>query len=252
MLVAEICRYPVKGLQPETMERVALEAGATLPMDRAFALAHEASRFDFAQPEWRPKGEFLNLVRHERLARLSCRYEDETGRLAILRDGRQIVTGDPTEPTGRDILEQFFRAFLQREATGRVKIARVPGAALSDVPEPVVSLMNLASVQDVERVAHGTLHPHRFRANIYFEGDRPWQEMDWVGKEVALGGAVLRVLEPIQRCGATNVNPDSAERDRNVLLALESGFGHMDLGLYAQVVAGGTVATGDAVIAPAA
>ncbi len=38
--VAEICRYPVKGLNAERLARVLLTPGEGLPHDRRFALAH--------------------------------------------------------------------------------------------------------------------------------------------------------------------------------------------------------------------
>ena len=50
-----------------------------------------------------------------------------------------------------------------------------------------------------------------------------------------------------ERCAATNVNPETAERDMNLPLTLRKGFGHMDMGVYAKVVSGGQIAPGDAV-----
>ena len=53
--VTDICRYPVKGLSAEHLERVALEPGEGLPHDRRFALAHGATTFDPHNPQWLPK-----------------------------------------------------------------------------------------------------------------------------------------------------------------------------------------------------
>ena len=39
MEVAQICRYPLKGLNAEQLERVTLSPGAGLPHDRRFATA---------------------------------------------------------------------------------------------------------------------------------------------------------------------------------------------------------------------
>ena len=50
--VVQICRYPVKGLSAEDLERVMLTAGQCLPQDRRFALAHAATHFDPTRPEW--------------------------------------------------------------------------------------------------------------------------------------------------------------------------------------------------------
>ena len=66
-------------------------------------------------------------------------------------------------------------------------------------------------------------------------------------REIQIGTARLKVVGRTQRCAATNVNPDTAERDMNIPLTLRKGFGHMDMGVYAEVVADGTVKTGDPV-----
>jgi MOSC domain-containing protein YiiM len=48
------------------------------------------------------------------------------------------------------------------------------------------------------------------------------------------------------------VNPTTAERDLNVPRALKRGFGHVNMGIYAEVTAGGEVAAGDSVDAASA
>jgi uncharacterized protein len=51
----------------------------------------------------------------------------------------------------------------------------------------------------------------------------------------------LRVISPITRCAATQVNPVTAERDLDIVAAL----GHTNMGVYAEVVAGGKIAAHD-------
>jgi MOSC N-terminal beta barrel domain len=48
--IAGICRYPVKGLTPEPLPRVALKAGQTLPSDRRYAIENSPSGFDTPHP----------------------------------------------------------------------------------------------------------------------------------------------------------------------------------------------------------
>jgi MOSC domain-containing protein YiiM len=43
------------------------------------------------------------------------------------------------------------------------------------------------------------------------------------------------------------VNPETAARDVNVVKALQAQFGHLDMGLYAEVLEGGRLAVGDRV-----
>ena len=87
----------------------------------------------------------------------------------------------------------------------------------------------------------------RFRGNLLIAGADPWAEFGWIGKTVRIGEAVVRIVERIDRCAATNVDPTSGARDRNIPRALEEGFGHQDCGVYAQVLEAGTVRRGDPV-----
>jgi uncharacterized protein YcbX len=89
------------------------------------------------------------------------------------------------------------------------------------------------------------LTPRRFRGNIWLDGLAPWEEFGWVGREIAVGGARLRVVERVVRCNLTRTNPETGIRDADTLGALETHYGHKDFGVYCEVIAGGTVTEGD-------
>jgi uncharacterized protein YcbX len=97
-----------------------------------------------------------------------------------------------------------------------------------------------------DRTAIGvSVDPIRFRANIYFDGAPAWSEHDWIDGEIRLGAARLRVISPITRCAATQVNPLTAERDLDIVDGLGRAFGHINMGVYAEVVGRGEIAVGD-------
>ena len=54
-----------------------------------------------------------------------------------------------------------------------------------------------------------------------------------------------RSVKRIQRCAATEVDPDTGIRDVAVPRTLMDNFGHADCGIYAEVIAGGEIAVGD-------
>ena len=243
--IADICRYPLKGLNAEHLERVELSPGEGLPHDRRFALAHGSTRIDPQAPEWQPKTNFLCLMRDERLAQLRAHFDPDSGMLTIQRAGKQVARGKATDLMGRVLIEEFFAAFMAGASRGHPHLVEAPGHMFSDTRDKVVSIINLASVHDLERVVRQPVEPLRFRANLYIEGAPAWSEFDWVGREIAIGDARLTVTKRIDRCAATNVNPETAERDRNIPRSLQRGFGHIDMGVYAKVVTGGTIAKGD-------
>ena len=54
--------------------------------------------------------------------------------------------------------------------------------------------------------------------------------------------------ERIDRCAATNVDPDTRDRDLAIPRTLLDTYGHSDCGVYLRVVEGGTVAVADAML----
>ncbi len=87
----------------------------------------------------------------------------------------------------------------------------------------------------------------RWRGNLHLDGMLPWQEFDWIGKSIRIGGAEFEVRERIERCSATTVDPSSGERDHDTLAALKSNWGHTDFGVKAVVTKAGDIAAGDTV-----
>lgn len=243
-----IVRYPVKGMSAEALDSVALSPGEGLPHDRRFALAHASANFDPLAPEWLAKTNFLMLMRDEKLAQLQTHFDPESGMLTVRRGGRVVSRGNITTPIGRTLIEQFFAAFLKGSLRGNPRLVEAPGHMFSDTREKFVSLINLASVRDLERVVGQAVDPLRFRGNLCFEGAEPWEEFDWVGRDVRIGDTLLRVEKRIGRCAATNVDPASGARDLNIPVALQKGYGHKDLGIYARVVKGGRIAVGEKVV----
>ncbi|HXB77890.1 MAG TPA: MOSC domain-containing protein [Bradyrhizobium sp.] len=245
--VTSLYRYPVKGLSPEPLPRVALEVGETLPSDRRYAIENGPSGFDPEAPAWLPKSHFLMLMRNERLAGLETRFEDRSNLLTIRKGGDVAAQGDLETPEGRLAIEQFFVANFASDLKGAPKILSSAGHSFSDVARKVVSIINLASARAIENMVGAPVHPLRFRANLYVEGWPAWHEFDLMDRTLAIGATRLKVVKRIVRCAAVNVDPDSAERDLEIPQALQRRLGHGDCGIYAEVIAGGTIAVGDAI-----
>ena len=250
MRVERITRYPVKGLSPEQMEEVELSPGAGIPLDRRFAFAQGDSPFDPADPKWLPKRNFACLAVNAKAAAIHSAYDTRTNTLSLRAEGHAPLLADLSDPAGRAAAAAWVTTFLGEEARGALRLSEVPGHAFTDIPDKAVSLIGLASVAELGAQAGMMLDPLRFRGNILFSGAAPFAELDWVGREVLLGGARLRVFRRTKRCAATTVNPATAERDANPPQWLMRRYGHADLGIYATVLEGGRVAVGDALELP--
>lgn len=249
--VSHIRRWPVKGLSGEEMQSVTLAPGAGVPGDRRFALAHGSAAIDPSEPRWMPKNNFHILMNDPKLAALETAFDEDQGVLTVHRGGKPVARGKITGALGRRLIEEFFDAYLKETARGMPRLVEARGGdAFTDCNEPMISLVNLASVRDLERVAGGPVEPRRFRANLYIDGAPAWAEKTWVGGEITAGSARLTVVEPIGRCAATNVDPATGVRDMNIPRTLMAGFRHTHMGVYVQVTAGGTVSVGDAVTPP--
>ncbi len=246
MRIEYLYRYPVKGLSAEALEAAEVDEGGAIPWDRAFALAQGDAPFDPDHPTWLPKTDFMCLKANARVAALQSVFDPRTGLLTI-RSAQDGIAANALTAAGRQEITHFLADFLGPEARGTPTFHYVPGHLFCDQRQPVISLINLASLRDFEARVGARRHRRRFRANVWFSGAPAWSELDWVGREIQLGGAVLRVAKRITRCAATEVNPLTAQRDANPVAELRQLYGHADLGIHAAVIEGGRFEVGDGI-----
>ncbi|HEV7329063.1 MAG TPA: MOSC N-terminal beta barrel domain-containing protein [Bosea sp. (in: a-proteobacteria)] len=246
MRVASLYRYPVKGLSPERLNRAELPTGGYFPGDRLFAIENGPSGFDPAEPAHQPKIKYLMLMRNESLARLRTRYEDASGDLVIGHDGEETRVSTGTA-AGRDQLSAFFKTFMPDELRGEPRLlTALEGYRFTDSRSGFVSIINLASVADLEMRLGVPVDPLRFRGNVMVEDLPAWAEHDLVDCELtAPSGLRLQVIKRIERCAATNVDPATGLRDLQIPKALMKGYGHVDCGIYCRIIAGGTLSEGE-------
>jgi uncharacterized protein YcbX len=124
-------------------------------------------------------------------------------------------------------------------------------ADLSGWDEEAVSLVTGASLDELAaHLGRDAVDRRRFRMNIEVDGaPGPRAEDGWVGREVAVGGAVLEVVARCERCVVTTRHPDTGTVDLPALRGLAGLRGRDDvcLGVLCRVVSPGPVAVGDPV-----
>jgi uncharacterized protein YcbX len=86
----------------------------------------------------------------------------------------------------------------------------------------------------------------RLRPNILIGGVQGLDEVNWPGAELHIGDVIVRLDSLRGRCPMTTVDPDTLDRDPEVLRDIGRQFGGR-LALNADVARGGTIRVGDAV-----
>ena len=157
------------------------------------------------------------LMRHERLAALQTAFDERDRILTVRRDGEEVARGCVDTEAGRAAIEDFFGSFMDGKISGKPNLVAAPvNHMFSDHMNPVLSVINLATIRDIERVVGKPVDPLRFRANLYVDGAPPWSEFQWVGGTLEIGSARLTATERIDRCAATTVKPGGGVRDINI------------------------------------
>jgi uncharacterized protein YcbX len=243
--VESLWRFPIKSHGREALERVTLETGRTMPWDRVWAVAHEKS--DATDAAWMPCAAFSRVGKAPRLMAVTARLDEATETLTLSHPDRPDLSFRPGDPADTPRFLDWVRPLMPENRAASARFVRVPGRGMTDSDFPSVTLCNMASHRAVEQRLGRPLSIHRWRGNIWADGLGPWEEFEWIGREIRVGGAVLRPRERTDRCAATTANPDTGRQDADTLGALES-WGHTDFSVRCEIVGGGEIAPGDPVM----
>ena len=117
-----------------------------------------------------------------------------------------------------------------------------------------VSVVSKASLDELGKQAGaGAVDGRRFRMLIEVDGVEPHGEDDWLGFDLRVGSAVIRLHDRVARCAITTQNPETGEVDFDTLREIKAyrGAGEngkdIDFGVYGEVVEPGRVRVGDLV-----
>lgn len=207
LYVAGLWRYPVKTLAGERLPMTTLTADG-LPFDRIVQVHG-------------PEG-VRTSRRHYKLLGLRGTLDAE---------GRPLINGHPWDSA---------------EALALVKRAAGDDAWLEayDGPERFDVLPLLVATDGTVEAFGRDIR--RLRPNILIGGVEGMEERRWPGAELHIGSAVIRLDSLRGRCPMTTVDPDTLDRDPEVLRDIGRRFGGR-LALNADVARGGDIRVGDAV-----
>jgi uncharacterized protein YcbX len=242
--VAHLWRHPIKSHGVESIPATEFTAGATMPWDRVWAIAHEAAKVTPGATGWAPCANFSRASKSPELIAIRAQVDEAAGTITLRHPRRDPISVDPDHPEDAARLIDWVGPLSNAERSRPAFVTRAP-RGMTDTDFPSVSILNLASLDALSERFDTPLAMDRFRGNIWLEDRDAWEEFNLLGRSFRIGGATFRISERITRCKATTVNPDTGVSDADTLAALEAGWGHQDLGVYAEVIAGGRVAVGD-------
>ncbi len=246
MIVKQLMRYPFKGLMGEGLTCAQLGIGSGVVGDRRFAFGIDDTIDDGV---WRSTRSYLINSVNDNLLKLGWARNQDGWVLRAPTGESAWITADGVSKTGE--IDALFHAVLaapENQAKRPCLIDRknrTEPKAHWDFTDSELSIVNLATLRELELRWNIAIDPRRFRANMFIDGTPPWSEFALYGAKFELGSAQIEILRPSRRCAATSVNPATGDRDVDLLQQLVRDYGHGFLGVYARVAEGGDVAVGD-------
>ena len=168
----------------------------------------------------------------------------------------EVVLGGPVEtsfygrPVRGRLVDGSWSDAISEQAGRPLRLVHAdePGDGIDRTH--VVSVISDGSLRALAREAGvGDVDGRRFRMTFELEGCDEHEEDEWIGGEVEVGEARIRVTGPVGRCAVTTRNPDSGVSDLDTLRALagyrtlREGNAH-GCGVCGDVLAEGTVRVG--------
>jgi uncharacterized protein YcbX len=273
--VANLWRYPVKSMAGERLESVPVSFRG-FPGDRGWAVFDE-TRGGVTGAKRLPSLRGLAA----RYAREPVSGEASPTAEITLPDGSRVATADADAATrlssavGRAVslraLGPAGTAIAPRltSAGESPEFVRALMGLLPGEPEPDMSaftseklgllrqdnffdayplhLVTKTTLATLARVAPELAwDERRFRANVVVEASvrDGYPEMDWIGRRVRLGGAVLEIVTACPRCVMVTQAVDELPHDPRVMRTLVRETQH-SAGVYASVIEEGRVAVRD-------
>ena len=246
--IVELWRYPVKSMQGERVEQVALDASG-FDADRRFGVVT-------------PEGFVLSGKSEPRIlgAAASARADGEVD--IELPDGGRTASDDPDvdavlsawldrplrlHRAGAD--EQFtIHHHTDPEDETKTKDFSTPPGAYYD-SRSTVHLLSQSSLRAASAAyVDGQWDVRRFRPNVVvsFGESDGYVEEAWVGATVTLGAVPALVRKRTERCVLTTRAQPGLDRDLQIYRSLVKS-NHANLGIYLVPQAAGTLAVGETV-----
>jgi uncharacterized protein YcbX len=235
-----IFRYPVKSMAGEVMD-VARLGWHGIEGDRRLALRRLADKSGFP---WLSASKLPELLLYKPV-RLDSNANSGNG---------ELLPTHVRTPEGKEY--ELWSDELRQEVSSRygseLELMNLKHGIFDESP---ISIITVGTVHGVARESGRGVDAcdlRRFRPNIVIETDSAelFEEEKWVGRTLMFGegtgGPAVRVTMRDERCVMVNFDPDTAERDSEVMKTLVR-LNQNYAGVYGTVVRAGELRTGQVV-----
>ena len=249
--VDSLWRYPVKSMRGEELDELFV-GYAGVYGDRLFAFRSSTAPAGFPYFTGRDERQMIRYrarYRHpEKAARPINLLDAEQNGAAPLSASAEELTIDVETTDGKifEICDPGLRDALRLDQKADLTLIRSERALTDARP---LSLFSIQTAQQIGMEIGAAVDKRRFRANIYLDlpGLAPFAEDKFVGRSLRIGPKVIAsVVGRDGRCMMVTLDPDTSDKAPAVLKTIAQAH-EGKAGVYAAVVAEGTVRKGDPV-----
>jgi len=226
--VVGLWRYPVKSMAAEALAEVDVSWHG-LAGDRRWAfIRSDAPRSGFPWFTLRQRAD----LNHYRPSFVEPERPDKSPTVVRTPSGAVLEVTDP--------------ALAAELGPGGIRAIKQDRGIFDTFPLSLVTTQTLSALGEM---VGDRLEVTRFRPNLLVEAtdEAPFQEDDWVGRVLQIGGLRMRIDQRDGRCVVITIDPATTVRTPEILRTVARERQGC-LGVYGSTVAPGRVAIGDAVV----
>ena len=234
--VSAIFRYPVKSMAGESLDTARL-GWHGIEGDRRLAFRRLTDKSEFP---WLTASKLPQLLLYK-----PFRLDSNTA---------ELLPTHVRTPDGKayELRSDELRKEISSRYGGDVELMNLKHGIFDESPISVISLGTVHSVARESGRGVDLCDLRRFRPNVVIETDsaEPFEEDGWVGRTLMFGegnsGAAVRVTMKDERCVMVNFDPDTAEKDSEVMKTIVR-MNWNYAGVYGTVVRAGEFRVGQVV-----
>jgi len=263
--VVGLWRYPVKSMMGEELNAVEV-TDAGLLGDRRFAVIEAATGKVAGAKNPRKWGNFFDLratyveppQTESKLPAVRVTLPDGTAVTSDEPDlsqilsralGREVAFAEAPGRESSNTAEEYWPDLDGLEHRDTVTEWELPGGTFFDLA--TVHVLTTATIDRLRALyPEGRFEARRFRPNIVVSTGSDQQgfvENGWIDREIAIGAEVrLRITGACPRCVMTTLAQGDLPKDTGILRTAAQ-HNEANVGVYAEVIAGGAIHRGDPV-----